>query len=80
MDEDLSMDACFDYFRRKDSKVDVLWVKEQIYRTSCVPETCPPTRSLVEIFRERSERSDSDDEDANLEKGEIAEISLSRDN
>lgn len=76
MDEDLSIDACFDYFRRKDSRVDVLWVKEQIYRTSCVPEACPQTRSLVEIF---GERSDSDD-DGPLEEGEFAELSPSRDN
>ena len=50
MDEDASIDACFDYFRRQGSMTDVLWVKEQVYRTSCVPERCPSTRSLCEIF------------------------------
>lgn len=53
MDEDTSIDSCFDYFRRKGSGVDVLWVKEQIYRTSCVPETCPPTRTLCDVLRGR---------------------------
>lgn len=50
MDEDPSIDACFDYFRRKGSGVDVQWVKEQIYRSSCVPERCPQTLSLDEIL------------------------------
>ncbi|CAN0246124.1 unnamed protein product [Ectocarpus sp. 6 AP-2014] len=50
MEEDPDIDDCFAYFRRKDSLVDVQWVKEQIYRTSCVPEKFPATRSLVEIF------------------------------
>ncbi|AAK14549.1 EsV-1-131 [Ectocarpus siliculosus virus 1] len=50
MEEDPDIDGCFAYFRRKESVVDVQWVKEQIYRTSCVPERCPATRSLVEIF------------------------------
>ncbi|CAM9108859.1 unnamed protein product [Ectocarpus sp. 12 AP-2014] len=50
MDEDASIDACFDYFRRKELTVDIQWVKEQIYRTSCVPENCPATPSLPEIF------------------------------
>ncbi|CAM9096823.1 unnamed protein product [Ectocarpus sp. 12 AP-2014] len=58
MEEDASIDACFDYFRRAGSVVDVQWVKEQIYRTSCVPERCPPTRSLGEIL---SLRGDSDE-------------------
>ncbi|CAM9337637.1 unnamed protein product [Ectocarpus sp. 8 AP-2014] len=50
MEEDPDIDDCFAYFRRKHSGVDVQWVKEQVYRTSCVPEKCPATRSLVEIF------------------------------
>ena len=50
MEEDPDIDDCFTYFRREESVVDVQWVKEQIYRTSCVPEKCPATRSLVEIF------------------------------
>ena len=50
MEEDPDIDDCFAYFRRKESVVDAQWVKEQIYRTSCVPEKCPVTRSLVEIF------------------------------
>ncbi|CAM9287240.1 unnamed protein product [Ectocarpus sp. 13 AM-2016] len=50
MEEDPDIDDCFGYFRRKESVVDVQWVKEQIYRTSCVPEKCPATRSFVEIF------------------------------
>ena len=50
MEEDPDIDDCFACFRRKDSLVDVQWVKEQIYRTSCVPEKCPATRSLNEIF------------------------------
>ncbi|CAN0569192.1 unnamed protein product [Ectocarpus sp. 12 AP-2014] len=50
MEEDPDIDDCFRCFRRKQSVVDVQWVKEQIYRTSCVPEKCPATRSFVEIF------------------------------
>lgn len=53
MEEDLSLDSCFDFFRRKESTVDPTWVKEQIYRTSCVPEKCPPTPSLRDILRRR---------------------------
>ncbi|CAM9139164.1 unnamed protein product [Ectocarpus sp. 8 AP-2014] len=59
MEEDPVVDDCFNYFRRKQSLVDVQWVKEQIYRTSCVPENCPTTRSLVEIFS-RCGREDGD--------------------
>ena len=55
MDEDPSIDACFDYFRRKGSIVDVQWVKEQIYRAPCIPDKCPETRSLFEIFSCRDE-------------------------
>lgn len=55
MDEDTSADAWFDFFRRKESVADVLWVKEQVYQTSCVPEKCPSTRSWVEIFSCREE-------------------------
>ena len=60
MDEDASIDACFDYFRRKESMVDVQWVKEQIYRTSCIPDKCPATRSLFEIFSRRDEHVKKD--------------------
>jgi len=71
MDEDITIDACFDYFRRKGSSIDVLWVKEQVYRTSCVPERCPPTRSLHEIFSacggdEEGEVVKKDDVDINI--------------
>lgn len=69
MDEDTSIDACFDYFRRKESVVDVQWAKEQVYRSSCVPEKCPPTRSLVDIL---SRHHDDDSEEC--EDGEIGVI------
>ncbi|CAM9203430.1 unnamed protein product [Pylaiella littoralis] len=50
MDEDTALEACFDHFRR-DPTVGIQWVKEQVYRTSCVPEQCPDTRSLEDILR-----------------------------
>ena len=60
MEEDASIDACFDFFRRKESVVDVRWVKEQVYRTSCIPESCPVTRSLFEIFSRRPEEEEGE--------------------
>lgn len=76
MDEDTSIDACFDYFRRKGSMIDVLWVKEQVYRTSCVPERCPSTRSLCEILISGNRRGDREegDEDEEEEDGEIVVV------
>lgn len=59
--EDHRITRIFDVLRNQG--VDITWVKEQIHGTSCIPETCPRTRSLESII--------SDD----LEEGEIIESS-----
>ena len=57
--EDHRLTRIFDVLRNHD--VDITWVKNHIYGTPCIPETCPVTRDLEHIF--------SDD----LEEGEIRE-------
>ena len=58
--EDASLSPIFNVFRKND--IDVTWVKENIYGTPCIPETCPRTRNLDDIV--------GDD----IEEGEIREI------
>jgi hypothetical protein len=57
--EDHSITRIFDVLRNQG--VDITWVKEQIHGTSCIPETCPRTRSLESIIYDH------------LEEGEIRE-------
>lgn len=59
--EDSSLSPIFNVFRNHN--VDVTWVKENIYGTPCIPETCPRTRNLNDIILNE------------LEEGEIREIS-----
>ena len=47
--EEPLFDPLFDRFRGIRG-IDVLWVKEQVYGTPCVPESCPVTRSISEVF------------------------------
>ena len=46
--EDHRITRIFDVLRNQG--VDITWVKEQIHGTSCIPETCPRTRSLESII------------------------------
>jgi len=47
--------------------VNLLWVKEQVYGTPCIPETCPETRTMSEVFGVRTSNTQE------LEEGEIRE-------
>jgi hypothetical protein len=46
--EDQSFSAIFDRFRGREG-LDLLWVKEQVYGTPCLPESCPTTRTIGEL-------------------------------
>ena len=59
--EDHRITRIFDVLRNQG--VDITWVKEQIHGTSCIPETCPRTRSLESIILN------------DLEEGEIRQSS-----
>lgn len=65
--EEPSFDSIFDKFRNIPG-VDILWVKEQIYGTPCIPESCPKTRSMVEVCGSLSGSSELE-----LEEGEVRE-------
>ncbi len=58
--EDQLFSAIFDRFRGGGNGVDVLWVKEQVYGTPCLPETCPETRTMDEVFSSAARASDPD--------------------
>ena len=57
--EDHSLTHIFDVLRTHD--IDITWVKNQVYGTSCFPETCPSTRNLENLLLD------------DLEEGEIRE-------
>ena len=59
INEDHSLTRIFDVLRTHD--IDITWVKNQVYGTSCIPETCPSTRDLYNILVN------------DLEEGEIRE-------
>lgn len=59
--EDHSLTRIFDVLRTHE--VDITWVKNEIYGTSCIPETCPSTRNLDSLLLD------------GLEEGEIREPS-----
>ena len=63
--EEPSFDSIFDRFRNRPG-VDMLWVKENIYGTPCIPETCPEIRSITELCGSLS------GEQLELEDGELA--------
>ena len=65
--EEPSFDSIFDKFRNIPG-VDMLWVKENIYGTPCIPESCPETRSIVEVCSSLSGSSELE-----LEEGEVRE-------
>ena len=47
--ENQTLSPIFDRLRGR-PEVNILWVKEQIYGTPCIPETCPETRTMSEVF------------------------------
>lgn len=48
MDEEPCFSCVFDRFRDL-PHVDLLWVKQEIYGTPCIPESCPDTVSFEEL-------------------------------
>ena len=64
LQEEPAIGAIFNRFRGIEG-VDVLWVKEQVYGTPCLPEECPATRSIFEMCCGWSDCS------MELEEGEI---------
>lgn len=62
--EEPSFFRIFDRFRGREG-VDILWVKEQVYGSPCLPEECPSTRSMVELCDSLGDCS------LELEEGEI---------
>ena len=59
MDEDPSLTRIFDVLRTHD--IDITWVKNQVYGSSCIPESCPVTRDIDNLVV------------CDLEEGEIME-------
>ena len=50
MDESPIHDPIFDIFR-KNTNVNMQWIKEQVYGSPCVPETCPSVDSFSSIVK-----------------------------
>ena len=74
--EEPSFDYIFDKFRNMPG-VDMLWVKEQVYGTPCIPESCPDTRSIKEVcgsLRSSLSGSSGVEVGVELEEGEVVMV------
>ena len=47
--EEPSYEVIFDRFRYQPG-MDILWIKENVYGTPCLPECCPVTRDIDEVL------------------------------
>lgn len=64
MQESIVNDPIFDIFR-KQSHVNVQWVKEQVYGSPCIPEKCPCINSFLDTMKSLE-----------LEEGEIRDNTI----
>ncbi len=70
--EEPSFDSIFDKFRNIPG-VDMLWVKENIYGTPCIPESCPDTLSIKELCGSLGDSLGAK-LDVELEEGEVVMV------